>query len=299
MPLDPQVEAYLEAVAGLPLYYTMSPSEARETHRAGVAQTGGPVEEVEAVEDRALPRPGGQVPVRIYTPAGAGPGTFVFFHGGGWTVGDLDTHDRLCRAVASRAACRLVAVDYRRGPEEPYPAAVVDAWAAAAWAIHTATGPVAVGGDSSGGNLAAVVALRARDRSFPLALQALLYPALDPTMDTGSHRELAEGYGLTRESMRWYWSNYLGAADPSDPEAAPLLARDVSGVAPAFVTTAEYDPLRDEGEAYAERLREAGVPVELRRYEGLIHGFYTLGGVLDATAGAIDDLAAALRRALG
>jgi len=297
MPLDPQVEAYLEAVANLPPLHTLPVDEARQAYAVGVRLTAGPPDEVERIEDRRLPGPAGEIPVRVYTPEGAGAGTLVYLHGGGWVIGSLDTHDGVCRALARRAACTVVSVDYRLAPEHHYPAAVVDAWAATAWALHTSSGPVAVGGDSAGGNLAAVVAIRARDRGFPLALQLLLYAATDAEMTTESHGAFADGYRLTRAGMEWYWGHYLAERDGAAPEASPLRAPDLSGVAPAFVTTAEYDPLRDEGEAYARRLEEAGVPTTLRRYDGLIHGFYMLGGVVDRTATALDEAAAALREA--
>jgi len=294
MALDPQVRAYLDTIGAAPPLHTYAVDEARSVYVAGVPLTSGPKEPVASIEDRTLPGPQGAIPVRAYAPEGA-QGTFVYFHGGGWVVGNLDTHDALCRAIANRAGCRLVAVDYRLAPEHPYPAAVVDAWAALAWHLHAADGPVAVGGDSAGGNLAAVCAVRARDRGFPLAAQLLLYPALDPTMSTQSYVDLAEGYRLTRVGMEWYWRHYIGDADTSDPELAPLLQPNLAGVAPAFVNVAEYDPLRDDGDAYAARLREAGVPVTLKRYEGLIHGFYAMAGVLDRVAEAYDDAAAALR----
>jgi acetyl esterase len=297
MPLDPQVEAHLASIADLPPVWTLPVDEARRSYIDAAPQNVGPLDEVAQIEDRELPGPEGKVPVRIYTPHDPGPGTFVFFHGGGWVVGNLDTHDVMCLAFAARTPCRVIAVDYRLAPDHRYPAALVDAWAATAWTLHTATGPVAVGGDSAGGNLAAVVALRARDRDFPLVLQVLMYPVTDAAMDTHSYEEFADGYRLTRNSMQWYWGHYRGDADPADPELSPLRARELGGVAPAFVTTAEFDPLRDEGEAYAERLREAGVPVTLKRYDGLIHGFYTLGAHLDATSPAYDDVAAALRAA--
>jgi acetyl esterase len=295
MALDPQVEAHLASIADLPPVWTLPVDEARRTSIAAAPLNAGRLDGVARIEDREVPGPEGTVPVRIYTPDDPGPGTFVFFHGGGWVVGNLDTHDVMCRAFAARTPCRVIAVDYRLAPDHPYPAALLDAWAATAWTLHTATGPVAVGGDSAGGNLAAVVALRARDRGFPLVLQVLLYPVTDAAMDTGSYEEYADGYRLTRNSMRWYWGHYRGDADPADPELSPLRAPELAGVAPAFVTTAEFDPLRDEGEAYAERLRAAGVPVTSKRYDGLIHGFYTLGGHLDATSPAYDDVAAALR----
>jgi len=296
MPLYPQVRAYLDSIADVPPLYTYPPDEARATYAAGAPLTAGRADAVASIEDRTLPGPQGPIPVRIYE-AGDVRGTFVFFHGGGWVVGSIETHDVMCRAIARRAGCRLVSVDYRLAPEHRYPAAVVDTWAALAWQLHAAEGPVAVGGDSAGGNLAAVCAVRARDRGFPLAAQLLLYPALDPDMDTATYREFADGYRLTRDAMEWYWGHYLGGESRSDPEVNPLLQTDLSGVAPAFVTTAEFDPLRDEGEAYAERLREAGVPVALKRYDGLIHGLYTLGGVIDRAAEAYDDAAAALRAA--
>jgi acetyl esterase len=296
MPLDPQVRTYLDSIADVPPLYSYPVDEARAAYEAGVPLTSGPADDVASVENRTLPGPQGPIPVRIYE-SGEVRGTFVFFHGGGWVVGNLDTHDVMCRAIARRAGCRLVSVDYRLAPEHRYPAAVVDTWAALAWHLHASDGPVAVGGDSAGGNLAAVCAVRARDRGFPLAVQLLLYPALDPRMDTATYREFADGYRLTRAGMEWYWGHYLGDESRADPEVNPLLQADLSGVAPAFVTTAEFDPLRAEGEAYAERLREAGVPVSLKRYEGLIHGLYTLAGVVDRVAEAYDDAAAALRAA--
>jgi acetyl esterase len=297
VPLKPQVEAYLASIARLAPVWSLPVEEARANYIAATPLNIGPLDDVASIEDRRLPGPDGEVPIRIYTPNAEPLGSFVFFHGGGWVVGNLETHDVMCRAFAARTPCRVVAVDYRLAPEHPYPAALVDAWAAAAWSLHTATGPVAVGGDSAGGTLAAVVALRARDRGFPLALQVLMYPVTDAAMDTSSYEEFADGYRLTRRSMAWYWGHYRGDADPADPELSPLRAPDLAGVAPAFVTTAEFDPLRDEGEAYAERLREAGVRVTVKRYDGLIHGFYTLGGHIDETAAAYDDIAAALRAA--
>jgi acetyl esterase/lipase len=297
MPLHPQVDAHLRSIAGLPPVWTIPLEQVRADYITAAPLNVGPLDEVAETEDRLLPGPEGRVPVRIYTPHETASGTLVFFHGGGWVVGNLDTHDVICHALAARTPCRVLAVDYRLAPEYPYPAALVDAWAATAWTLHTASGPVAVGGDSAGGNLAAVVAVRARDRGFPLALQALLYPVTDAAMDTRSYEECADGYRLTRGSMEWYWGHYRGDADPSDPELSPLRASDLSGVAPALVTTAEFDPLRDEGEAYAERLHEAGVPVTLKRYDGLIHGFYTLGAHLDATSRGYDDVAVALRAA--
>jgi acetyl esterase len=190
-------------------------------------------------------------------------------------------------------------VEYRLAPEHPYPQGLEDAWRALTWAVESYAGPVAVGGDSAGANLAAVCALRARDAGLPLAFQLLLYPATDATRSTRSHRDFADGYRLTQTSLDWYYGNYLGpAGDPTDPEISPLRAPDVVGVAQAFVTTAEFDPLRDEAEDYVARLHDAGVPVTLRRYEGMIHGFYSLRGVIARADSALDDAAVALRSAL-
>jgi acetyl esterase len=227
----------------------------------------------------------------------------VYLHGGGWVVGSLETHDGVCRALASRTPCVVAAVDYRLAPEHRFPAAVEDAWAATAWvAEHAASiggdpDRIAVGGDSAGGTLATACAIRARDHGLRLALQLLVYPVTDHRFDTASYEECAEGYGLTRDAMRWYWAQYLGPDDGSSPEASPLRAADLAGLAPAHVVTAEYDPLRDEAEAYAARLEEAGVPVRLDRCEGLIHGFLRMPGTIRRADAVLDDAAAALREA--
>jgi acetyl esterase len=229
----------------------------------------------------------------------------AYYHGGGWVVGSLDTHEGVCRALANRARCLVVAVDYRLAPEHPFPAAVEDAWAAVEWLSENAAeiggdpGRLAVGGDSSGGNLAAVMALRARDRGLRLAFQLLVYPVTDHDLDSPSYLANADGYGLRRESMRWFWDQYLSdPAQRSHPEASPLRASDLAGVAPALVLTCEYDPLRDEGEAYAERLRRAAVPVSISSYEGMIHGFFRMPAVIDAACRALDETGSALRKAL-
>jgi acetyl esterase len=248
--------------------------------------------------------------VRIYEPLGAERDlpVLVYFHGGGWVVGSLESHDGVCRALAARTPCLVVAVDYRLAPEHRFPVAVDDAWAATAWVAEHARSiggdpaRIAVGGDSAGGNLAAVVALRARDRGLRLALQLLVYPVCDDDLDTDSYREWAEGYGLTRAAMGWFWDHYLGPeghVQGPGPEACPLQAPDLSGVAPALVLLAEYDPLLDEGEAYAHRLDEAGVPVARRRYEGVIHGFFRMAALTDRASEAHDEAAAALRAAFG
>jgi acetyl esterase len=252
------------------------------------------VEELHSVEDLEV----AGVRVRVYAPsADERLPLVVFLHGGGWVVGSLRTHDGICRALASRSGCRLAAVDYRLAPEHPFPAAAEDAWTVTRWAVERAP-RVAVAGDSAGGNLAAVMALRARDEGLPLAFQLLAYPVLDHRFDTASYVANAEGYGLTRAAMRWYWEQYLGGTDGRHPYKSPLRAVSLAGVAPALVMVCELDPLRDEGVAYAERLRSARVRCEVIEYEGMIHGFLRMPALIDRSREAIDAAAAALRRAL-
>jgi acetyl esterase len=307
MPLHEQARAYLEGVAALdlPPLETVGPEQARAGFEAASAAVCGPPEPVADCQDRTIPGPAGAIPVRVYRPDLPGRLPIVaYFHGGGWVLGNLNTHDVLCRALANRAGCILVAVDYRLAPEHRFPAAVEDAWAAVDWLsrhpseVRGSDGRLALAGDSAGGNLAAVAAVRARDRGLGLALQVLIYPVTDHDLDTASYRANAEGYGLTREGMRWFWSHYLGdLAQGSHPEASPLRAPDLSGVAPAMIITCGYDPLRDEGEAYAERLRQAGVRVTLRRFEGQIHGFLRQRAIFDAASVAADEVGAELRKA--
>ncbi|MCC6223157.1 MAG: alpha/beta hydrolase [Thermoleophilia bacterium] len=291
--------------ANRPAYHHLSPQQARIAYRMGAEILDLPRAPLERVEELSLPGPGGALAARLYAPSAARLPVLLYLHGGGFVTGSLDSHDGVCRALAAATPCVVVAVDYRLAPEHRFPAAVEDAWAATAWvAEHAASlgadpARVAVGGDSAGGTLAAVVALRARDRGLPLALQLLVYPVCDLACDTASYRELADGYGLTAAAMAWYRDRYLGpAGDPADPEASPLRAPDLADVAPALVLTAEYDPLRDEGEAYAQRLRAAGVPVTLVRYDGLIHGFYRMPAAIGRAREALGASAAALRSAL-
>ncbi len=229
----------------------------------------------------------------------------VFFHGGGWVIGDLETPDGTCRALANRAGCVVVSVDYRLAPENKFPAAPQDTYAATQWvaanaaSIHVDPARIAVGGDSAGGNLAAVTAQMARDRGGPrLVFQLLVYPVIDGACDTASYRDNAEGYLLTKDMMRWFWNHYVrDAEDLFNPIASPLRARSLKGLPPALVQTAEFDPLRDEGEAYAAQLKQAGVPVRLTRYNGMIHGFFGMASVMDRAKTAIDEAGAALRSA--
>jgi acetyl esterase len=258
------------------------------------------------VADRTLPGPAGEIPVRVYRPSEeAALPVLIFFHGGGWVIGSLDTHDNTCRALANAAGCIVVSVDYRLAPEHTFPAAVDDAFAATRWAAeHVADiggdpARVAVGGDSAGGNLTAVVALLAREAGdLSLRFQLLVYPVTDYEFDSQSMRDNATGYFLERDSMRWFYRHYLtGEADADDWRASPLRARDLAGLPPAFVITAEYDPLRDQGEAYARRLGDAGVPVELRRYDGVFHGFFGMRDLMEPAREAFDAAAKALRAA--
>ncbi|UCE85542.1 MAG: alpha/beta hydrolase [Deltaproteobacteria bacterium] len=306
MPVDPQVALVLAQIEqlGLKNFTQASPSEARRLFEA--ATPAGAGEDVAAVEDRALPGPAGDVPVRIYTPVGAAPHpALVFFHGGGFVIGSVDTHDATCRALTNAARCVVVSVGYRLAPEHPFPAAPEDCYAATRWVAQNAaeigvdSRRVAVGGDSAGGNLAAVVAQLARERGQPALLhQLLIYPVTNHGFDTASYTENAEGYLLERETMQWFWNHYLAdASDGAHPKASPLRAADLSGLPPATVLTAEYDPLRDEGEAYAERLREAGVATVHTRYRGMIHGFFAMTDMLDGAKAALEQASGELRRA--
>jgi acetyl esterase len=305
MDVDPQVAAYLERLAalGVPPLQELTPEQARANFAGSIDALFGPVDSVYSVEDRVTDS---GVSVRVYRPddSGGPSPALVFFHGGGWVVGSIDTHDGITRALANRSGCVVVSVDYRVAPDHRFPTAIDDAWAATTWVSENAAelgidpARLAVGGDSSGGNLAAAVARRARDAGLPIAFQLLVYPVTDHRFDSGSYDEFAQGYSLTREAMRWYWSQYLGDADGSDPDASPARAADLAGLAPAFVASAGLDPLRDEGEAYARRLQEAGVPTTLVRYDGMIHGFLRMPAIIDRAADALDDLAAVLAETL-
>lgn len=296
MPLDPQalIQLKMQEALGLPPLQEQTAAQVRQAAEEAASAIPGSAPDVR-VDDTTI----AGIPVRIFEPHGtSGLPILIWFHGGGWVLGSVRTHDRPCRALADRAHCRVVSVDYRLAPEHRFPAAVEDAWTVTATLLE-AGHPVAVGGDSSGGNLAAVVALRARDRGLPLWLQLLIYPVTDCDFNRPSYLACATGYGLTREGMRWFWAHYMGDRPWDHPEAAPLRATSLSGVAPALVMVCEYDPLRDEGLAYAERLRAAGVEVEVIEQEGMIHGFlrFRNGGEIDRTFVAYDQCAAALRKA--
>jgi acetyl esterase len=304
MPLDPQAKAVIDqlAQAQLPDFTTLQPATLRNLYEMAFA--AGESEPVAHVEERTLPGPAGGIPVRVYRPRISGllP-ALVYFHGGGWVVCSLDTHDNVCRALANRAGCAVVSVDYRLAPEHRYPAAPEDCYAAATWvaergaSLGVDAARIAVGGDSAGGNLAAVVALLAREREAPrLAAQLLVYPVTNNDFDNISYKENAEGYLLTRSMMQWFFGHYLeDPADASLPTVSPLRAERLDGLPPALLVTAGYDPLRDEGDAYAERLRQAGVPTRHLRYDGMFHGFFSMFEQIETGRDAIEAAALFLR----
>ena len=305
MPLDPQIQAMRErrVQAGAPPLYTLSLAEARAADLAAIQAEAGEPEPVYEVVDRVVAAEERDIPVRVYRPS-AEPvmPTLLYFFGGGWTLGSLDTSDGVCRSLANLARVQVVAVGYRLAPEHRFPAAVDDCHDVLRYiAGHpaefgTEVGGLAVGGDSAGGNLAAVVALLARDDGIGLAGQLLVYPNTDQLAVEGSMRENNDPWLFNHQSVSWYRKHYLAdEADALNPLASPLLAPDLSGLPPTLVITAEYDPLRDQGEAYARRLAAAGVGVELTRYEGMVHGFFTMTGGVEAARHAVDQAAGALR----
>jgi acetyl esterase len=309
--LDPQVEEYLHDLSerGLPPLYRLSLEEARETYQ-NLCVPDGPSEPVGDVTERSVPGRNGDVRVRTYEPAGDGPHPSVmFFHGGGWILGGLETHDALCRALANASDCVVTAVDYRLAPEHPFPAALEDCYAAARWVdanaeeIGADSGALATCGDSAGATLAVGVGLLARDRGGPdIGYQVLAYPPTNYAFDTESYTENAQGYFLTREDMKRFWRGYLRSEhDGSHPYASPLRAESLRELPPSLVATCGFDPLCDEGRAFADRLEEAGVPTRRRHYDDLIHGFLTMlaDPELDRAREAIRDIGDELRRALG
>lgn len=310
MAVDPQMQGVIERVANsaLPPYHTLSAAEARRLYKETRAALSPPVPGVEAVRDLAASGPAGPIPLRLYrglgTAAGAPLPLLVYFHGGGWTMGDLDTHDIVCRTLANRARCAVIAVDYRMGPEHKFPAALEDCIAATRWvaqqgsALGVDAKRIAVGGDSAGGNLAAVVAIALRDAlGPPLVFQALAYPATDQRLGSAAHAKFGEGYLLTRDNLLWFRDNYLDPRDYDDWRASPIRAVDLARLPPAHIITAGYDPLLDEGRAYSDRLVAAGVPVLYECFEGMAHGFLTMGGVVAAANHALYRLGQSLAQA--
>jgi acetyl esterase len=295
--LHPQVEALRQqrVAAGLRPLYLLSVSEAREADLAAIRAEAARPEDVADVADRTIVGQAGEIPIRLYIPDHDRPlAVLVYLFGGGWVLGTIETSDAVCRRLARLTPCAVVAVGYRLAPEHKFPAAVEDCYAAVCWIAEHGDefglNPrmVAVGGDSAGGNLAAAVTLLARDRQFPrLCFQLLVYPATDFGADTESKRESTDPYFFNRDSVAWYWSHYLANdEDGLKPLASPLQAPDVHDLPPGLVITAEFDPLRDEGELYAERLRAAGVSIELVRFDGMVHGFFAMTGVIDAATDA-------------
>ncbi len=308
--LHPQARALLDLMErnGIPPVHTLSAADARRFYRERRALTQPDPPALPVVRDLAAPGPAGPIPLRLYRPVADGTlPVLVYFHGGGWVIGDLDTHDVLCRQLALQAGCAVVAVDYRMGPEHRFPAAVDDCLAATRWVgANAATlgvdrSRLAVGGDSAGGNLAAVVAIAARDAGDPaIAYQLLIYPATDQRRVAPSHTTNAQGYLLTADSMRYYHDAYID--DPKhdlDWRASPLLAPDLSRLPPALVLVAGYDPLRDEGVQYAQKLTESGVRTALVSFERQIHGFVPMGRAMDEANEAVALCADALARGLG
>jgi acetyl esterase len=299
--MDEATRAVMERLASVfPQVETMSGTEARAAVRAMPRPPVSPPA-VAGVEDR---RADG-VPVRVYRPIEGTQSALVYFHGGGFVLGDVESSDPSARVLCNATGAVTVSVDYRLAPEHPFPTAVEDAATAVRWTFENANElgidrrRIGVAGDSAGGNLAAVAAQVARDDGLALALQLLVYPMLDPACAGMSHTENAEGYFLSEDAVRWFWSQYLGERDlQSDARVAPARAADLSGLAPATIVTASHDPLRDDGEAYAHALSAAGVPVDLRRAEGMFHGFFGMAAALPAAAAFRDKVYASVGAAL-
>ncbi len=306
MPLDPEIQLMLETTGGsLPDVRTQPLDAVRRVYdmSAGISTI-----ELADISDMTIPAPGGDLPIRVYRPAGEGvKPALVYFHGGGWVIGSLASHDGACRRLAEVSGCVVVAVDYRLAPEHPFPAAFDDSYAATKWVVAEAASlkidpaRVGVAGDSAGANLAAAVALKARDEGGPaLAVQVLIYPATRFDAETPSMIRNAEGYGLTTAAMRWFSAQYI--PDPAmrqSPLASVMNAKSVAGLPQAFVVTAEFDPLCDEGEDYAKRLHDAGVPVRAIRYDGTIHGFLRFNTEFRQTKALWNDLGVFLREWAG
>ncbi len=309
--LDPQVKQLLQAAdeAGVPPIHSFSYANARDFYVLTAAKlAGNPPDDLD-ISERIIATGFSNISVRIYRPRGFDDqalAALIYFHGGGWCIGDLDSHDPVCRWLAAHSACVVIAVDYRMGPEHKFPAAVDDAFAVTEWiSAHASeldidSNSLGVGGDSAGGNLSAVVTLLAREQGGPhIACQLLIYPATDMLMSFPSHVAFGDGYRLTRTSIVWFISGYLrDGSDMYDFRASPLMAEDHSNLPPAFILTAEFDPLVDEGEAYANKLKDAGVAVKYRNYKGMIHGFIAMPGALDVAQTALLDAADFLKQYL-
>ncbi len=307
--LDYQVAVLLKLFAATSHPRSFSETTPAELREWFDTRHRGRLVSLHRVEERIIPAPQGEIPIRIYMPGASGVRpVIVYYHGGGWVVGNIDTHDNITRYLAKASGDIVVSVDYRLAPEHPFPAALEDAYTALRWVSRNAgsfggdPARLSVAGDSAGGNLAAAVCLKARDLHGPrIRCQALLYPATNLfSLDTESHHHFAEGFFLTREAMEWFISLYVpNREERANPYVSPLLARNLANLPPAIVITAQFDPLRDEGEAYAEKLRQAGVPVKQIRYDGMIHGFAQFIGILKPAGGALDQVAACVNRSSG
>ena len=307
MPITAEVQEILKLRAAAPAMHTLSVEEARISSAAARIQPD-PAEPVARIEDLTIPGPAGDIPVRLYSPD---PDTqlpaLVYYHGGGWVIGDLDSHDPLCRTLANRANVVVLSVHYRLAPEHKYPAAADDSYAAAQWVsehgaeIGADGSRIVVCGDSAGGNLSAVVSLMARDRGGPeLRGQVLIYPVTNLDFGTDSYRDNGDGSkGLSEDGMRWFWQHYVRTqSEGFEPYASPLRADTIADLPPALVITAEYDALRDEGELYAERLERGGIPTQLTRYDGVIHGFVSMFAAVPEGDTAVNQIAGFLKRML-
>lgn len=312
MTRDPQLKAVLEQMAASPRpkIWTLEPPAVREQYRLMAQIFDAREVPIGKTETRMIAGAAGDIAARIYTPVAAGARAMpaiIFFHGGGWVIGDLDSHDTVCRSLAAASGCRVIAVDYRLAPEHPFPAAVEDAFAAVrsieANAAELGVDPnrIAVAGDSAGGNLAAVVCQLARGQTAPrIAFQLLIYPVTQFGEVTASRRRFADDIVLNKDTMDWFERHYAGSlVVADDPRASPLRAKDLSGLPPAYVLTAGLDPLLDEGRQYADRLRAAGVPVEAVTYDEMVHGFVNMSGLLDTARVALEQAGLAVKAALG
>lgn len=309
MPLDPQTAELLQllAAADAKPFSELQPDECRQAFSTLVSMFPSSDAKLASIEDRRIPGPAGEIPIRIYTPEGEGPfGILVYVHGGGFVIGSVEDYDPTCREVCAAAGCIVVSVDYRLAPEHPFPAAPDDAFAALQWVAEHAeqfngdAQRIVIGGDSAGGNLTAVMAQRARKAGGPvLRGQLLIYPATDVAADTQSMRDNAEGYLLTRADMEYFVGHYVPAdADIENPDLSPARAGSLADLPPAWVATCEFDPLRDDGEAYAEALRAAGVDVTAKRYDGAIHGSWNFFSSLTLGRQLMDDAVLWLRTKL-
>jgi len=310
MPVHPQCQAILDAIAnsdGPTVFDTRDPEEARRLYGASTEMFAPATPALRSIDNSTIPSDAMDVPVRLYTPeTEAGPNglpILLFLHGGGWVFGDLDTHDAMCRGLAHDAGCLIVSADYRLAPEHKFPAGLDDCLTALYWVAANAAQiggdatRLAIGGDSAGGNLAAAACQVARDRGGPpIVFQLLIYPAVDFTADMTSSRNNAVGFGLSDPAIAWMRDCYLNDPfDATDPRASPMMAKDLKGLPPALIQTAEFDPLHDEGKAYADGLRAAGSTAIHINYPGMIHGFMRMGALVDDAAVAMDDAAKALR----